>query len=199
MSSRCNQGSRFGYLRAALLAAGLLLFVSSSTLSQTQPSPSSSPPPPPPSDPRSSDPDKPDSSFHDFGSIENEMRDRQKLKEEKKQYDENVARARDASELASQLVKAYEAKKAFNSEDGKKFERLEKLTKRIRNEAGGSDTVPEVKDIPGVMDAAVKQVAELADEMRKLVEKTPRHVISAAVIDQANKLLGLLQHVRSER
>ncbi len=127
------------------------------------------------------------------------MRDRQKLKEEKKQYDENVARARDASELASQLVKAYEAKKAFNSEDGKKFERLEKLTKRIRNEAGGSDTVPEVKDIPGVMDAAVKQVAELADEMRKLVEKTPRHVISAAVIDQANKLLGLLQHVRSER
>lgn len=198
MASRCNQGSGFGYLRAVLFATGLLLFVSSPTLSQTKPgtTPTS---PPSGSEPRSSDPDKPDSSFHDFGSVESEMRFRQLLKEEKKQYDENVARAREASELASQLVKAYEAKKVFNSEDGKKFERLEKLTKKIRNEAGGSDTDPDVKDIPGVMDAAIKRMAELADDMRKLVEKTPRHVISAAVIDQANKLLGLLQHVRYAR
>jgi hypothetical protein len=45
----------------------------------------------------------------------------------------------------------------------------------------------------------VKRVGELADEMRKLVENTPRHVISASVIDQANKLLGLIQHVRTGR
>jgi hypothetical protein len=53
-----------------------------------------------------------------------------------------------------------------------------------------------VKDIPGVLEAAVKQVAELADDLRKLVEKTPRHVVSASVISEANKLLGLIQHVR---
>jgi hypothetical protein len=39
----------------------------------------------------------------------------------------------------------------------------------------------------------------MTDDLRKLVEKTPRHVISAAVIDQANKLLGLLQYVRFAR
>jgi hypothetical protein len=49
------------------------------------------------------------------------------------------------------------------------------------------------------MSAAVKRVAELADELRTLVEKTPRHVISASVIDQANKLLGLIQHVKIGR
>jgi hypothetical protein len=36
----------------------------------------------------------------------------------------------------------------------------------------------------------------MADELEKQVENTPRNVISAAVIDQANKLLGLIQHIR---
>jgi len=127
------------------------------------------------------------------------MRARLILKAEKKQYDENVARSREAAKLATQLVETYEAKKVFGSDDGKKLERLEKLTKRIRNEAGGSDTDPDVKDIPAMMEAAVKQVGEWADDLRKLVESTPRHVISASVIDQANKLLGLIQHIRDGR
>ena len=198
MASRCNQVSCFGCLRAVLFAASLLLFVSTSTQAQVKPGTAS---PSPSSEPRQASSDKDDKNdpFHDFGSPENEMRARQALKAEKKQYDENVARAREASDLASEIVKAYEAKKTFNSEDAKKFERLEKLAKRIRNEAGGSDSEPDVKDIPGVMDVAVKQVAEMADDLRKMVEKTPRHVISAAVIDQANKLLGLLEHVRFAR
>jgi len=195
MASRCNHSSLFGYLRAAIFVAGLLLLLSSPAPSQTKPN-TSPKVPPPSSEPRSQTPEKDDSPFHDFGSPEREMRDRQALKEEKKQYDENLARAREASELASQLVKTYEAKRIFNSEDTKKFERLEKLTKRIRNEAGGSDTDPDVTDIPGVLEKAVKRVADLAGDLRKLVEKTPRHVISAAVIDQANKLLGLLQRVK---
>ena len=196
MASRCNQVSCFGCLRAVLFAASLLLFVSTST--QAQVKPGTAPPPP---EPRSTPSDKEDKNdpFHDIGSPESEMRARQALKAEKKQYEENVARAREASYLASEIVRAYEAKKTFNSEDAKKFERLEKLAKRIRNEAGGSDSEPDVKDIPPVMDAAVKRVAEMTDDLRKLVEKTPRHVISAAVIDQANKLLGLLQHVRFAR
>ena len=127
------------------------------------------------------------------------MRARSALKAEKKQYDENLARAREAAQIATQLVEAYESKKVFSSEDGKKLERLEKLTKKIRNEAGGSETDADVKDIPTLMEPAVKRIAELADDLRKLVEKTPRHVISASVIDQANKLLGLIQHLRYGR
>jgi hypothetical protein len=196
MASLCNHASLFGYLRAVLFVAALLLLLSSPTPSQTKPN-TSNPTPPPSSEPRSKeDQDDKNDPFHDFGSPEREMRARRELKEEKKQYDENLARARETSELASDLVKTYEAKKVFNSEDSKKFEKLEKLTKRIRSEAGGSDTDPDVKDIPGVMETAVKRVAELADDLRKMVEKTPRHVISAGVIDQANKLLGLLQRVR---
>jgi hypothetical protein len=191
MASR-NQARPFSYLRALMLAATLFFLLGSAT-AQSQPRPGATPPPPEPIA------TKPDSSSPDFGSPESEMRARLALKAEKKQYDENVARAREAAQLATQLVETYEAKKVLTSADGKKLERLEKLTKRIRNEAGGSDTDPEVKDIPAAMEAAVKRVAELANDLRKLVEDTPRHVISASVIDQANKLLGLIQHVRDAR
>ena len=194
MDLRCNQVRPFSYFRATLIALGLLFFGSVAAPGQTKPSPTAPLPEPP-----SVNPTKPDSSLPDFGSPESEMRARVMLKAEKKQYDENLARAREASQLATELVDAYEKSKALNSADGKKLERLEKLTKKIRNEAGGSETDPDVKDIPIAMEAAVKQLGEWTDDLRKLVEKTPRHVISASVIDQANKLLGLIEHVRDSR
>lgn len=173
------------------LVAGAALFVltAASAVGQTGSVPSITPPDP---SGNAGKPDKPD-----FGSHESEMRAKLIIKEEKKRYDEHLERAREVSQLASQLSEAYQARQAFNSEDGKKLERLEKLTKRIRNEAGGSETDPDVKNIAADMASAVKRVAEMAEDLRKLVEKTPRHVISAAVIDQANTLIGIIQYVRN--
>ena len=193
MDLRRNQAHHFSYLRATLIALVFLFLGSRATTGQTRPNPLPTPEPPP------VNPTKSDSSLPDFGSPESEMRARNILKAEKKQYDENVARAREASQLATELVDAFAKSKAFTSADGKKLERLEKLTKKIRNEAGGSETDPDVKDIPVALETAVKQVGELADDLRKLVENTPRHVISASVIDQANKLLGLIEHLRDSR
>lgn len=136
-----------------------------------------------------------------FGSPENEMRSKLIIKEEKKRYEENLGRAREVSELAAQLSTSYESKKSFNSDDNKRLERLEKLTKRIRNEAGGSDSTSgaDLKDICTTMVETLKHLAELAKELHKMVDKTPRNVISAAVIDQANRVIEVTQHVRSGR
>ena len=175
-----------------VMIASVALFLA--TVTQAQ---SSRPNGVPSPDPTSTTPAKTDSSDTNFGSPENEMRGKLLLKEEKKQYDENVARAREVSQLGSQVQESFAAKKLFNSDDGKKLERLEKLTRKIRNEAGGSESDAEVKDIPSEIEAAVKRLADVADELYKLVEKTPRHVISAAVIDQANKLIGLVQRLRN--
>jgi hypothetical protein len=179
-----------------LMLAVILLVFCSCVYSQAVPRPSASPP----SDPTSNNPAK-DESDTNFGSPEAEMRAKQALKEEKKHYDEHLGRAREVSQIATQLLKTYEARKAFNSDDAKKLERLEKLTKRIRNDAGGSDseTDADIKEIPTETQMVVKRVAELADELREMVEKTPRNVVSAAVIDQANKLLGFVQHLRDIR
>jgi hypothetical protein len=193
MALRSNQARPLDRLRAPLFAVMVLLVGSAAADGQSKPSPTQPSPDP------SSITGKPDSPLSDFGSPESEMKARSILKAEKKQYEENVARAREASQLAIQLVDGYEAKKALTSDDAKKLERLEKLAKKIRNEAGGSETDPDVKDIPVAMEAAVKRMSELTDDLRKLVENTPRHVVSASVIDQANKLLGLIQHLRDSR
>ena len=153
---------------------------------------------PPPSDPSIKDSSK-DDSKNDvrFGSPEAEMRSKWEIKEEKKKYDEHVARAKEISQLASQISTSYKAHNTLSSDDEKKLERLQKLTKRIRNDAGGGENDDDVdKDIPAGMDETLKKVSDMACELEKLVEGTPRNVISAGVIDQANKLLGVLQHVR---
>lgn len=190
MASRSNHADLLKFLHPLVFAVTLLLLPSLSSYGQAKPGATPIPP-----EPTSVDQNKSDSSPA-FGSPESEMKARSALKAEKKQYDENVARAREVSELGHQLAEAFEAKKMLGSDNVKKLERLEKLTKKIRNEAGGSDTNPDVKDIPAIMAAVVKRITELADDLRTLVEKTPRHVISASVIDQANKLLGLIQHVK---
>jgi hypothetical protein len=158
---------------------------------------------PPPSDPslkESSKDGSKDGSKDDprFGSPEAEMRSKLEIKEEKKKYDEHVARAKEVSELASQISKGYETHKSLSPDDEKKLERLQKLTKRIRNDAGGADNNNDLdKDIPAGMVETLKKISEMAEELQKLVEDTPRNVISACVIDQANKLLGMIQHIRS--
>lgn len=154
-----------------------------------------------PSDPPNAN--SPKSEDTRFGSPEMEMRSKAILKEAKKNYDENLARAKEVSDLAAQLNEGYEKKRAFSSDDAKRLERLEKLTKRIRNEAGGSgsgsDDAADLKDISAKTEETVKRLAEVAEELHQLVEKTPRNVISAAVIDQANRLLVITQHLRSTR
>jgi hypothetical protein len=172
-----------GLTCAVAFAAVLLLLGSFSVYSQTiKP------------DDRPSKSDK-DDLGSDIGSHEREMMTKLALREAKKQYDENLARARETSELASQLLDSYVAKKSFNSEDSKKLARMEKLAHRIRNEAGGTELDVKIEVSPA-METAIKSVAEIAEDLRKEVEKTPRHVISTTVIDQANKLIGLIQHVR---
>ena len=178
--------------RALLLTAGLFLFASP-TSAQTSPHPGASPA----TDPTQNSSSKDDKDVN-FGSPENEMRAKMEIKEDKKKYDEHVARAREVSQLALQLSDSYEKRQSFVGEDAKRMERMEKLTKKIRNDAGGSeaDMDADIKDIPADMKSLVKRVGELADELQNLVEKTPRHVVSAAVIGQANRLLGLVQHLR---
>jgi hypothetical protein len=134
----------------------------------------------------------------DFSSRVDEMRRILLLKAEKKAYHENLARAKEAEQLATDLKDSYEAKDAFTPEDQKKLERLEKLTKRIRNEAGGSDSENEQKELPSTLKSAVSSLADMAEGLCKEVRKTPRRVLSVNIIGRANKLIGVIQFVREK-
>ena len=192
------QSNRYWFgLTQSLFAAAFIFVLVASAHGQTGDRRRSAPPAPEPTSIQS----EKDKSDPLFGTPANEMHSKAVLKEEKKRYEENLGRAREVSELAAQLSTNYESKKSFASDDNKRLERLEKLTKRIRNEAGGSDSEAgaDLKDICATMIETLKHLAEMAEELHKMVDKTPRNVISAAVIDQANRVIGVTQHLRSIR
>lgn len=175
------------YIRYLLLATLLLVSVAVARAQQS--------PPRPTENPLAASNDKNDRPSFGADAAE-EMRTKLAIKADQKQYQENVDRAREASELGSQIFDAYQSNKIIGSEEAKKLERLEKLTKKIRSDAGGQAHEDDASDMPSTLDKAIKGVATLAGELCKDVEKTPRHVISAVVIDRANNLLGLIQRVR---
>src|SRR5262245_7660250 len=183
--------------RPGMFCALTLLLVSGASFARGQSSPRS-PIAPPPSPPPANKQDDHDNDV-DFGSRETDTRTRLILKAEKKAYEEHVARAKEASELAGQLKTSYAASNTFNAADQKKLERLEKLTKRIRNDVGGSEMQADPKDLPDTVGDGVNTLADMAKELYDEVEKTPRRVVSASLIEQANKLLAVIQFVRGPR
>jgi len=160
-----------------------------------QDSPRSPIPPPPPADKSGNSKDDHDNDV-DFGARETDARTRLILKAEKKAYEEHVARAKEASDLAASLKTSYATSNILNAADQKKLERLEKLTKRIRNDVGGSEMDADPRDLPNTVADGISDMASLAKELYDEVEKTPRHVVSASLIEQANKLLTVIQFVR---
>lgn len=173
------------------LAGAAVLFAATRFSAQAQPSPRRPIPQPSPVERR-------DEGIN-FGNRESDARTRMILKKEKKDYEEHVERAKEARELAEELLKTYEIAHSFNAADHKKLERLEKLTRRIRNEVGGSQTDADPKELPRTLGEAVPLLADLAKELCDEVERTPRRVVSAAIINQANKLIALIQYVRGPR
>jgi hypothetical protein len=87
--------------------------------------------------------------------------------------------------------------KSLNKDDLKKLDRMEKLVRKIRGGAGGSDDDEPLDNPPQGMDKAVARLAELSDQLNKSVQKTSRLVISAAVINSSNQLIELIKHIRS--
>jgi ribosome-binding protein aMBF1 (putative translation factor) len=131
------------------------------------------------------------------GSPEDEMMARQTIKAMEKDYQENVERAREAAQLSTEIRDAFLNNKELSRTEQKKLERLEKITRKIRNEAGGSDGDVTLDDPPTRIEPALARLAEVSDKVRKGVEKTPRQVISAPVIERANELLEIIRVIRA--
>lgn len=130
-------------------------------------------------------------------SLEETMRAKRAIKAAEKEYQENVDRARDLSELSEAVNSSFKQKASLGRDDIKKLEKAEKLARAIRNAAGGSEDDDEIDQPPKDLAGALCMFAEVAASLKKNVEKTPKHVVSAAVIDEANVLLELTRIVRT--
>lgn len=173
---------------------GVAMIVSGATAATAQMTPSTPRPPlpPPRSDSMGADKDQ-----SPMGSFEEEIRAKRAIKLAEKDHEENLKRARELSNTAKWLQGALKDKTTIDRPASKKLERLEKLTKKIRSEAGGESEEVKIVDRPADITSAINQIAERADALSKEVQDTPRQVVSASVIGQANVLLELIKLLRA--
>jgi hypothetical protein len=147
--------------------------------------------------PKSITAQKDDNDKEPFTGIDEELKAKRAIRYADKEYQENLDRARDLSSLSTAVVASYKEKSRLDPDEIKKLEKIEKLAKAIRNAAGGSEADTHMEKPPKDLSSAVAMLSDLSQSLRAKVEKTPKHVISAAVIDQANVLLELVRIVRT--
>ena len=108
-----------------------------------------------------------------------------------------VERADEMAQIGGELLDSFNKSKSLSRDDLKKLDRMEKLARKIRSNAGASDDEENLDDSPSLVGEAVKRLAEISDALKKNVQKTSRLVISAAVIRNSNELIGLIHRIKS--
>jgi hypothetical protein len=129
--------------------------------------------------------------------MEEELRAKQAIKYAEKEHRENLDRAKEIAEIGKELKAAISSTPLLSRESQKKIERLEKLTRKVRGDAGGDDQEVEIPNRPGDVPTAITRIAQAAETLSKDVQDTPRKVVSATVIENANVLLELIRVVRT--
>jgi hypothetical protein len=145
-------------------------------------------------DPTSRDPRDPNTP--PLTELEEEMRAKHAIKAAEKEHEENLDRARDIGQIGKELQECAKNAATVDRDFLKKVERLEKLTRKVRGEAGGEDEEVKLPKRPTDAASAIAQLADASETLSKDVQNTPRQVVSISVIGNANVLLELIKIVR---
>ena len=130
-------------------------------------------------------------------AMTDEMRVRREIKFAEKEHQENLDRASEASALGENLAASFKKKNCLDRDDIKKLDKLEKLAKRIRSEAGGTEDDLTIEEKPKDPQEAMTLLAKVSASLNHKIQETPRRVISAEIIERANVLLELVRIVRN--
>jgi hypothetical protein len=122
---------------------------------------------------------------------------RAEIRREEETHKEMVERADEAAQIGDYLLASFKKQNSLTRDDLKRLERLEKLARKIRGSAGGSDDEEELSDPPVQFEDAVTRLAKLSCELKESVSKTSRLVISANVIRRSNEMIELIRHIRT--
>lgn len=173
-----------------LLQCGLCVAVVNAQNTQSKPLPT------PRTPDVSADKSSPNDDRSPLTTFEAEWRAKRAIRIAEKEHEENLKRATELGQLGQDLKATVKTRTILEREDTKKIDRLEKLAKKIRGEAGGGDDDVQIVNAPSDVPSAINQIADAAELLSKDVQKTPRQVVSASVIDRANVLLQLVKILR---
>ncbi len=139
----------------------------------------------------------PDDDQTPLTTFEEEIRAKRMIKMAEKEHQENLGRAKEIQQIGKELKESLQGKSALDRDSLKKIDRLEKLTKKVRGEAGGESEEMTLVNPPIDLPAAACQIGEKTEALSKEVQDTPRQVVSASVISSANILLELIKLART--
>lgn len=132
-----------------------------------------------------------------LGSMEREITKRMEIERAENVYAENIVRARENARLVFEVRTAFLRARRIGREDLKKLERIEKLAKRVRSQAGGSDDDTMIEEIPRDIEVALKFLADASEQLNVSVEKTSRLVVSVEVIKLASIVVDTSHYIRT--
>ena len=143
----------------------------------------------------------------DFPKGINESLAKSRIEREKKDFQELLERGAEAARLSEELDKSFGKNKNFTLDDQKKLERLEKLSKKIRDELGASDSGSS-KDLAAA-DSEDEKLSNLPDAIEKLknitvkladeLKKTSRYTISAVAVQSSNAAWKIVRFIRRSK
>lgn len=142
-------------------------------------------------------PDGLDQESSPLGSPAEEMRYRNAIRHEESEHREMVDRAEEVSKLSGELRDSFGRNRSLSRNDAKKLERLEKLARKIRSQAGGSDGDTGLEETPQGLEQAVARLGEMSDKLLKNARKTSRLTVSVIVIELSNEVSELARHIRT--
>lgn len=139
----------------------------------------------------------PRNSAPNIGSPEEELLRRAEIRHSENSHKEMVERADETAQIGGELLASFRKSRGLGRDDLKRLERMEKLARKIRGGAGGSDDEVPLDNPPAKLETAITRLSELSETLKKSVKKTSRLMISASVINSSNELIELIRHIRS--
>jgi hypothetical protein len=151
--------------------------------------------------PRSEDPlarpkDRPKNSEQEL-SLPEEMRIRLAIERADSEYRKAMEDAEKLNDLSEEVAKIYRERGHLSAEEIKKLGTIEKLAKRILNQAGGDEVDDKAaKTEQKSLADAVDQLSSTAAKIKDNMKTQTRFVVSAAVIASSNEVINLAQYLR---
>lgn len=125
-----------------------------------------------------------------------ELRYAAEIRRAEKSHKEMSERAKEVSKLSSELLNELALTNSFSDVSYDKLKKIEKLVKKIRDEAGGSGDIKKAQITFQTLNDSLTKLHEISKSLHKRIDRTSRHVTSVAVVEEANEILHLIQSIR---
>jgi hypothetical protein len=129
-------------------------------------------------------------------SFPEDMRIKMAIERADSEYRKAIEDADKLNDLSVEIARSYRDNGRLSADELKKVGTIEKLAKRILNQAGGDEVDDKNKSEQRSMSEIIEQMSTAAANIQKSIKAQTRFVVSATVIANSNEVINLAQFIR---